>query len=38
MPLYVCRRWEGFVASREGQALKWLLPNQLRRYAHAAGG
>ena len=30
MPLYVCRRWEGFVASREGQALKWLLPNQLR--------
>ena len=30
MPLYVCRRWEGFVASREGQALKWLHPNQLR--------
>ena len=27
MPLYVCRRWEGFVASREGQALKWLRPN-----------
>src|SRR5258708_37127754 len=22
MPLYVCRRWEGFVASREGPALK----------------
>jgi 8-oxo-dGTP diphosphatase len=30
MPLYVCRRWEGFVASREGQTLKWLRPNQLR--------
>lgn len=30
MPLFVCRRWEGFVASREGQALKWLRPNQLR--------
>ena len=30
MPLYICRRWEGFVASREGQALKWLRPGQLR--------
>jgi 8-oxo-dGTP diphosphatase len=30
MPLFVCRRWEGFAASREGQALKWLRPNQLR--------
>lgn len=30
MPLYVCRRWEGFVASREGQALKWLPVRQLR--------
>ena len=24
MPLYVCRRWEGFVQAREGQALKWV--------------
>jgi 8-oxo-dGTP diphosphatase len=32
MPLYVCRRWEGFVAAREGQALKWVLPGQLREY------
>ncbi len=26
MPLYVCRRWEGFVQPREGQALKWVRP------------
>ncbi len=24
MPLYICRRWEGQPASREGQALKWV--------------
>lgn len=30
MPLYICRRWEGFVVSREGQALKWLRPGALR--------
>src|SRR5580700_3189444 len=24
MPLYICRRWDGFVQSREGQALKWV--------------
>lgn len=30
MPLYVCRRWEGVVEPREGQALKWLRPRQLR--------
>ena len=24
MPLYVCRRWEGIVQAREGQALKWV--------------
>jgi 8-oxo-dGTP diphosphatase len=32
MPLYVCRRWEGFVASREGQALKWVRARNLRDY------
>lgn len=32
MPLYVCRRWEGFVRSREGQALKWVRPGKLREY------
>ncbi|PTM40778.1 8-oxo-dGTP diphosphatase MutT [Bosea sp. 124] len=30
MPLYICRRWEGTVASREGQALKWVRPARLR--------
>lgn len=32
MPLFICRRWEGTVASQEGQALKWVRPNQLRNY------
>ena len=30
MPLYVCRRWEGFVQSKENQALKWVKPRDLR--------
>ncbi len=30
MPLYACRRWEGTVVAREGQALKWLDPRRLR--------
>ena len=32
MPLYVCRRWEGLVTAKEGQALKWVRANQLRDY------
>jgi 8-oxo-dGTP diphosphatase len=32
MPLYVCRRWTGFVVAREGQALKWVRPQDLRTY------
>ncbi|MCC0003304.1 MAG: (deoxy)nucleoside triphosphate pyrophosphohydrolase [Methylobacteriaceae bacterium] len=32
MPLYVCRRWEGFVRAREGQALKWVRPRDMRDY------
>src|ERR1051325_3023689 len=32
MPLYICRRWEGFVTAREGQALAWVRPNKLRDY------
>ena len=32
MPLYVCRRWEGTVAAREGQRLAWVRPNRLRDY------
>ncbi|HEV7325798.1 MAG TPA: 8-oxo-dGTP diphosphatase MutT [Bosea sp. (in: a-proteobacteria)] len=30
MPLYICRRWEGTVMSREGQTLKWVRPGKLR--------
>ena len=32
MPLYICRRWEGFVEAREKQRLKWVRPNELRDY------
>ena len=32
MPLYVCRRWEGFVTAQEGQGLKWVRPTELRDY------
>jgi 8-oxo-dGTP diphosphatase len=30
MPLYICRRWEGMVVSREGQAIRWVRPGRLR--------
>ncbi|MCU4178770.1 (deoxy)nucleoside triphosphate pyrophosphohydrolase [Bosea sp. BH3] len=33
MPLYICRRWQGTVASHEGQALKWVRPGKLRELA-----
>src|SRR5713101_4734175 len=33
MPLYVCRRWNGDVAAREGQALAWVRPLKLDQYA-----
>ena len=33
MPLYVCRRWEGSVMSKENQALKWVSPRDLRTHA-----
>ena len=32
MPLYICRRWEGSVTAREGQALAWVRANRLRDY------
>jgi 8-oxo-dGTP diphosphatase len=32
MPLYVCRRWTGFVTARENQTLKWVRPQDLRAY------
>lgn len=30
MPLWVCRRWRGEPAAREGQTLRWVRPRQLR--------
>jgi 8-oxo-dGTP diphosphatase len=30
MPLFICRRWVGAPTPLEGQALKWVRPNQLR--------
>ena len=32
MPLYICRRWDGFVHAREGQDLTWVRPRDLRSY------
>jgi len=32
MPLYVCRRWDGFVQAKEGQDLKWVRMHDLRNY------
>ena len=32
MPLYVCRRWEGFAVAQEGQTLAWVRANKLRDY------
>lgn len=33
MPLWVCRRWEGTVVGREGQAIKWVKVSRLRDFA-----
>jgi 8-oxo-dGTP diphosphatase len=32
MPLWICRRWEGFVTANEGQELAWVRPQRLRDY------
>jgi 8-oxo-dGTP diphosphatase len=32
MPLYLCRRWQGFVQPLEGQALAWVRPAKLTEY------
>jgi 8-oxo-dGTP diphosphatase len=29
MPLFVCRRWKGNPAPREGQVLKWVRPREM---------
>lgn len=32
MPLFACRKWEGTPQSKEGQALKWVKPSDLKSY------
>ena len=32
MPLYLCRRWEGFVTAREHEAIAWVKPDKLKDY------
>ncbi len=32
MPLYLCRKWEGFVTPLEGQNVKWVRVRELRQY------
>ena len=33
MALFACRKWEGIPTSREGQALTWAKPSQLRDFS-----
>jgi 8-oxo-dGTP diphosphatase len=32
MPLFLCRRWQGIPAPREGQSLAWVRPDKLADY------
>ena len=32
MPLFACRKWQGIVQPREGQALEWVRPADLANY------
>jgi len=32
MPLFACRKWDGFPQGREGQTLKWVRVTELRDY------
>ncbi len=32
MPLYLCRRWEGFVKATEHPAIAWVRPDKLADY------
>jgi 8-oxo-dGTP diphosphatase len=36
MPLFLCRRWDGFVTPLEGQTLAWVKPERLSEYAMPA--
>jgi len=33
MPLYVCRKWDGFPDPKEGQKIAWVMPRDLNKYA-----
>ncbi len=33
MPVFACRKWQGFLQAREGQALAWVKKGDLRTYA-----
>ena len=33
MPLYLCRNWEGEIAPREGQEVKWVRASRLSDFA-----
>ena len=32
MPLFACRKWNGIVQPKEGQALKWIYPSNFSDY------
>ena len=32
LPLFVCRRWEGWPEPREAQQIKWVRANRLRQF------
>ncbi len=32
MPLFLCRRWEGFVTAREHKTLAWVKPHKMGDY------
>ncbi|QYX57034.1 (deoxy)nucleoside triphosphate pyrophosphohydrolase [Roseovarius sp. SCSIO 43702] len=32
MPLFACRKWQGIPNPKEGQALKWVRPQDMRNY------
>lgn len=29
MPLFICRRWDGFISPQEGQKVAWTMPARL---------
>ncbi len=33
MPVFLCRKWDGFVQAKEGQNLKWVKIEDLKKYS-----